>query len=156
MLPGGGEAGQRPLAPLGPQVASGVLGVVVRDDGRVGHLLEGVLAGLAAFELHQIENLVLAVEQEVMEADEDLGPLGEAAVGPRLLRLARLGYGLAHVRRRAAGDLADELAGGRRLDDERRERRLQMIEARGEMGDPLAAEPGAQGLGGNRIQNFYA
>ena len=52
------------------------MGVVARLDGRVEHLFEGMPARFAGLELNQVEDLLAAFDQQIVEAQEDVGALG--------------------------------------------------------------------------------
>src|SRR5205814_253664 len=60
--------------------------VVAGDDRGVEHLFQGVRASLTGLELHEVEHLALAVEQEIVEPEEDAGPLTKTPPRPRPLR----------------------------------------------------------------------
>ncbi len=45
--------------------------VVARDDRAIEHLFERVAAGLAGFELDEVEHFGLALEHEVVKAEKD-------------------------------------------------------------------------------------
>lgn len=81
----------------------------------VQDLLEGVPAGLAVLELDQVEHFVLAVEDEIREAEQHLGPVGGGPPRPVALRSPRGVRGGRHVLGRAARDLPEEAAGRRHL-----------------------------------------
>ena len=83
-------------------------GVEAGDDRRVEHLFEGVLARLAGLELDEVEDLLLAVEEEVMEAQENLRPLGERPHRPILLGESQPRLGEDDVLRRRAWQRADQ------------------------------------------------
>ena len=115
-------------------------GVVAGHDRGIGDLFEGVLARLAALELDEIEDLVLALEDQVVEAQEDLRPLGERAHRPILLREAQARLGEDDILRRRAREGADQgLVEGRadldgvspaRSDDQAGERRQPVEDSR--------------------------
>ena len=77
-----GEEGQGALARFGAQMTPGGAGRVAAADGRIEHLLEGVAARFAAFELDEVEQLFLAIEDEVVQAHEDAPPLGDRGLAP--------------------------------------------------------------------------
>ena len=63
-------------------------GVVARHDRAVGHLLVGVRAGLARLELHEVEQLALPVEHEVVHPQQHRGALLDRGGGPASLGAA--------------------------------------------------------------------
>jgi hypothetical protein len=82
MLPGFGQ--QRQSAPLTArsEMPLTMVRVVAGDDRRVDHFFQGVLARLAGLDLHEIEHLALAVEQKIVESEEDAGPSSKAQPRP--------------------------------------------------------------------------
>ena len=67
------------------QVRRGAPPVVACGDGAVADLLVRVRAGLARLELDEVEQLALAVEDEVVEAQEHGGALAHRRCGPSAL-----------------------------------------------------------------------
>jgi hypothetical protein len=59
---------------------------VPRDDRAVAHLLVGVQPGLARLELHEVEQLRLPVEHEVVHPQQHRGALLDRDAGPPALR----------------------------------------------------------------------
>jgi hypothetical protein len=47
------------------------------DNGCVENFFEGMAAGLAGFELDQVQNLVLSAKEEIVEAHEYFRALGK-------------------------------------------------------------------------------
>ena len=94
-----------PDPPLRAEVLERGAGVVARRHRDVHDLLEGVLAGLARLPLDQVEDLVLAVEHQVVEVKQDLPPQLERDAGPGLLRRSgdvdRVGHVVGRRQRRA-------------------------------------------------------
>jgi hypothetical protein len=84
-----------------------VVGVVPGNDGRVDHLFQGVRARLPGLDLHEIEHLALAVEQEIVETVEDPGPLTKAPPRPRSLGNASAIDGRSNVLDGAPGHVAE-------------------------------------------------
>ena len=70
------------------QQGGAATGVVPRHDGAVGHLLVGVRAGLARLELHEVEQLGLPVEHEVVHPQQHRGALLDRGRGPPALGAA--------------------------------------------------------------------
>lgn len=66
----------------GLEVGDGLAPVVAGGDGDGLHLLVGVQAGLAGLQLDEVEDLGLAAEDEVVEAQQDGGPLPYGDGGP--------------------------------------------------------------------------
>ena len=79
-----GQHGEEAHAPLGAEVTFGRAAVVAGRQRDVGRLVEGVLAGLARLPHDQVDDLVLAVEHEVVQPQGSLGPLTDGRPGPRL------------------------------------------------------------------------
>ena len=100
--------GRAPLRLWGARISGRMDGVEAGDDRGVEDLFEGVLPGLPGLELDEIEDLLLAVEQPVVEAQEDLRPLGERSHRPILLGEAQARLGEDDVLRRRARQGADE------------------------------------------------
>ena len=71
--------------PLGPQVAGGLAPVVPGGDGDGLHLLVGVQPGLAGLQLDEVEDLGLALQHQVVEAEQHGGPLAGPGSAPRRL-----------------------------------------------------------------------
>ncbi len=94
-------------------MALGRIGVVAGHDRGVEDLLEGVPSGLPRLELDDVEQLVLAGEDEIVEAQQDLPPGGEARLAPLLLGGARTGDGERDIGRCTAGCRGQGGAGGR-------------------------------------------
>ena len=71
VFPGLGQDRQRGLAATRAKEACRVIGVIARVDGDVEDLFDRVASRLAAFDLHEVEQLLLAVEHQVVVAEED-------------------------------------------------------------------------------------
>ena len=80
--------GSAPLRRRGRNIRRAWKRVIAGDDGGVENLLERMPAGLAGLQLDQVENLVLAVQQEIVEAQEYAGAIGEGSRRPGGLRAA--------------------------------------------------------------------
>ena len=118
ILPGLGQAREGPGAAVGPQEARGGPGVVAAHLRDVDDLLEGVPAGLAVFQLDQIEHRVLPGEQERREAQQHLRPLRGGQPAPVPLRPARGLRGRRDVVRGSARDMPEYGPGRWHLDRE--------------------------------------
>ena len=81
----GQQRDQAPASP-GPQQRRGGPGVVPSDHRRLHDLAEGVPPGLAALQLDQVKDLGLALEQQVVKAQQDLGAPMHRGGRPRRLR----------------------------------------------------------------------
>ena len=81
-----GQQRERPEPPSRPQVAGGAAAVVPAHHRRVGHLLERVHPGLAGLELDQVEQLVLPLQHQVVEAQHDPLAVLDRQPGPGPLR----------------------------------------------------------------------
>jgi hypothetical protein len=92
--------------------------VVAAAQGDVEDLLERVAAGLAALQLDEVEDLLLAVEHQVVQAHEDGGPVRDGRLRPGALCSPGALEGQSHVLGRAAGHRSDGLAGEGGFDDE--------------------------------------
>jgi len=75
-----------------------------------------VAARLAALQLKHVEQLILATQHQVVEAQQDLPPAGVVALTPGLLRGPRPLDGQVQVLGPAARDRPQHVAGGRVLD----------------------------------------
>jgi hypothetical protein len=73
-------------------------------------------AGLAGLPLDQVEDLLAAVEDGVVQLEEGRDPFAHGQRGPGLLRLPGLGVGDLDVLGRGDGQLGEWLAGERRDD----------------------------------------
>ena len=111
-----GQPGDDAELALGVEVLVGGAGVVARGERDVHGLVEGVLAGLAGLPHDQVDDLVLAVEHEVVQAQQDPGPLVERGARPG--RLGALGPGerLGDVVVGRLRDVRERLAVERRAD----------------------------------------
>ena len=78
-----GQAGDDAEASVGGQVPGRGAGVVAGGERDVQRLVEGVLAGLARLPHDQVEDLVLPVEHQVVQAQQGGGALRRAASAPR-------------------------------------------------------------------------
>jgi hypothetical protein len=78
-----------------------------------------VAARLAGLELHEVERLLLAIEEAVVEAQENRPPLAGGQSAPGLLGKAGAPRRFPHVVALHARQPADRLAGERRVHDGR-------------------------------------
>ena len=100
VLPGLRQQGQSASLPPRSEERGRCAPVVPRDVRRLEDLLEGVLAGLSPLELNQVESNVPVIEEEIVEAQEDLGSrpqrppspggLGDAGAANRLADVLRI------------------------------------------------------------------
>ncbi len=110
-----GERGHGTRVPLRPEVGGCLTAVMAGRDGYGLHLLVGVQPGLAGLQLDEVEDLGLAFEQQVVEAEQDGGALPYGNLCPdRLGRAGRL-EGPLHVLGRGFGQVGQLLAGERRV-----------------------------------------
>jgi hypothetical protein len=93
--------------------------VLAEVGGDVGHdehfVSEGLVLGLAALEREEVDDLVRPLDDRVLVAADLVAALLDREGAPRLLRRARPGHGGADLGFAHDGDLADELARGRRV-----------------------------------------
>ena len=73
------------LAPTRAQEACRVIGVIARVDGDVEDLFDRVASRLATLDLHEVEQFLLAIEHQVVVAEEDRPAILERSLGPRRL-----------------------------------------------------------------------
>ncbi len=107
-----GERGDGAGVPLGPQIGGGLAAVVAGRDRDGLHLLVRVQAGLAGLQLDEVEHLGLPLQHQVVEAEQDGGPLPHRGPLPHGLRgtggleglLYVLGGGLGQVGQLVAGE----------------------------------------------------
>src|SRR4051812_6408880 len=125
-------------------------GVVARDDCRVDDLLQRVLARLASLELHDVEHLGLAVEQEIVETENDPRPLAKAPLRPRRLSSAGALNGSPNVISGALGYLAEHVATERGV---YRDDIPPTLASRALTGQPIEQRPadGRRGSGGHHL-----
>ena len=106
-----GRAGQdreRALATDRPQVLRRAVGVIASRHRDVRHLFEGADPGLAGLGLGDVEELLLAVEHEVVVGEHDVAALDQRATGPRSLGDASSVHGLDDVVGGAGRHLSDQ------------------------------------------------
>ena len=108
------SSGTRPARRAGASVRRARPAVVARVERDVHDLLEGVPAGLAVLQLDEVEHLVLPGQHEVVQPEQDGGPVGDAASGPAWLGGAGRGERAAHVLDGGDRQVRDRLAGERR------------------------------------------
>ncbi len=106
-----GEGRHGARVTLGAQVRGGLAAVVPGGDGDGLDLLVGVQAGLAGLQLDEVEDLGLACEDQVVEAEQDGGALPYRSAGPDGLRGAGPLEGAGHVLGRRLGQVGQLLAG---------------------------------------------
>lgn len=109
------ERGHGARVPLRLQIGGGLTAVVAGRDGYGLHLLVGVQAGLAGLQLDEVEDLGLAFEHQVVEAEQDGGPLPYGDLCPDRLGLPGRLERLLHVLGRGFGQVGQLLAGERRV-----------------------------------------
>ena len=80
-----GQPGHGPQPALGVEVVVRRTGVVAGGQRDVQRLVERVLARLARLPADQVDDLVLAVEHQVVQAEQDLRAVLERRLRPRLL-----------------------------------------------------------------------
>ena len=110
---GTGQHREHAADALGVEVLVRGAGVVARGEGEVGDLEVGVLAGLARLPDHEVDELDLAVEQQVVEAQQRGGAVVDRRRGPGHLRLAGAGEGRGHVGRARLRDVRQRRAADR-------------------------------------------
>lgn len=99
--------------PLGAQVGGGLAAVVPGGDGDGLDLLVGVQTGLAGLQLDEVEDLGLAREDQVVEAQQDGGALPYRHPCPHGLGGAGPLEGRGHVLGCRLGQVGQLLAGER-------------------------------------------
>ncbi len=138
-----GEQRQRAVAALGLELLVEPTGVEASRQGDVRDLVEGVRAALARLDLDQVEQLVLVLEHEVVQAKERLLALTQRRLGPRLLGRTSGSECRLDVVDARDRDLGDGLA------VERRDRRTRLArggpDQRGELGNPLRGDERRRG-----------
>lgn len=77
-----GEGGDDPGVAPRLEVRAGLAPVVAGGDGDGLHLLVGVQPGLAGLQLDEVEDLGLALKDQVVEAEQDGGPGPDRCRGP--------------------------------------------------------------------------
>ena len=146
MLPGGRQQRQRPTAPAGAQVALGGVGVVAGNDGGVEDLLEGMPPGLAGLELDQVQELLLAGQDQVVVAQQNGSSLRKARRRPSLLGGPGVLNGQRHIGLGAARHDPEQPAREGLLD-------LQVLALAldshppGQVGHPLGRDPAGGNVG---------
>jgi hypothetical protein len=116
-------------------------GVIPRHDGGVEDLFEGVAAGLSGLELDHVQERVLALQHQVVEAEQDPLALGEVRLPPALLRPARPLDRQLDIVVGAARDGAEQPAVGRILDLERLVLAIPPRDAVGQLLEPPGIDP---------------
>ena len=111
---GAREHREHPADAVGVEVLVRGTGVVARGQREVGDLEVGVLAGLARLPHDEVDELVLPVEQEVVQAQEGGGALVDRRRGPSGLGVARPHERLGHVGRSRLGDVRERGSADRR------------------------------------------
>ena len=101
---------------MGSQQCFCAPGVVTGHHGGVENLLKRVEPGFAAFQLNQIQDLILAFEQEIVKTKEDARSLPERHVLPAALRCSRAGYGEFHIVFIGGRKITEHFAGERHFD----------------------------------------
>ncbi len=152
MLPGDGETRDRASSPPRLQVFPAVQGIVAGHDGGVRDLLVRVCSRLARLQLHEVQNLVTLLEEQVVKAQKGLRPLVEGGRRPPGLcvsgaKRGRPNVGRHGVRHPSQGVSAEgDLDGNRlaRLTD-RREAGADPLENRRVHGPP-SPDPALGGL----------
>jgi hypothetical protein len=109
VLPRRRQEGKRSAPALRPQVVLGRARVVASDHGRVHDLLERVTASLARLELEHVEQVVLAVEDQLVEPQQHLPAGRKVRLPPRRLRFARAPHGRLDVIAGALGHGGQQL-----------------------------------------------
>ena len=125
-----GEQWVGPPDAFGRQVGGPRATVVARDQGDVGDLLEGLQAGLARLQLHEVQELDLPVQDKVVDAQDDRGPLRDRQPRPGPLGAARVVDGHLHVGPGRQRQLVQDGSG-----------------QRGDAGSHLGSRPGHQTTG---------
>ncbi len=110
-----GEGRDDAGVPLGAQVRGGLAAVVPGGDRDGLDLLVGVEAGLAGLQLDQVEHLGLALEHQVVEAEQDGRALPHRGAGPGDLGGAGALERGDHVLGGGLGQVGQLLAGERRV-----------------------------------------
>src|SRR3546814_16601035 len=93
-----GQPGDGTAHPVRREVAASVTGIVTRDGRHLQDLLPGAEPGLAHLPLDQVEDLPLALDEQVMEAEHHVGPSSPrnavpGSLGPPGPRACRLPIG---------------------------------------------------------------
>ena len=132
-----GQGGDHAQTALAVEVPVGRARVVAGGQRDVQRLVEGVLAGLAGLPHDQVDDLVLAVEHQVVEPQQRLGPLVERRPRPGDLRASGAAEGLGDVVVARLRHVGERLAGQRRGHHHRLPRRR---------GDALGQSGGVLGL----------
>ena len=136
-----GQPGYDAELALGVEVVVRGPRVVAGGQRDVQRLVEGVLACLARLPADQVDDLVLAIEHQVVQAQQDLRTLLESRPRPRLLGAPRPRERVTDVRLARLRDHRQRLAGDRGV---RRDRRP----CRGE--DPVGQRPRVRRVQGVR------
>ena len=110
-----GEGRHGTGVPLGTQIRRRFAAVVACRHGDGLHLLVGVQARLAGLQLDEVEDLGLALQHEVVEAQQYGGPLPHRHLGPHALRGTGRPERPRHVLGRGLGQVGELLPGERRV-----------------------------------------
>ncbi len=110
------RAGKSAADAAGVEVLVGGAPVVAGGQRDVERLVEGVLAGLARLPDDQVDDLLLAVEHEVVQPQERRGPHVDRRTGPLLLGASRAAERLVDVRLGRLRDVRERLVAERRAD----------------------------------------
>ncbi|OPZ56304.1 MAG: hypothetical protein BWY91_00449 [bacterium ADurb.BinA028] len=102
-----------PPRSLAGQIAAAGPGVVPRHEGDVGDLLEGLQPSLPGLQLHEVEQLHLTIQHEVVDPHDDASAVLDRQSRPRPLRTARMVDGHLDVGPRRARQLIESLPGHR-------------------------------------------
>ena len=109
-----GQQRQRAVAAPRLELLLEPAGIEARRQGDVRDLVERVRAALARLDLDQVEQLVLVLEHQVMQAQQRLLALAQRGLGPGLLRRTSRREGRVDVVDARDRDLGDRLTGQRR------------------------------------------
>jgi hypothetical protein len=114
-----------------------------------------VRARLPGLDLHEVEHLALAVEQEIVETEEDPGPLTKAPPRPRSLGNASAADGSPNVLDGAPGYVAEYVPAERGVD--RNDVPPRLI-SRAPTGEPIERRlaDGPRGSGGHHLLHIRA
>jgi hypothetical protein len=107
------QHGERAGVAAGPQVTRRGAAVVAGRRGDGLHLLVGGQPRLAGFELDEVEDLVLAAQQQVVAAQQHRGAVAHRARGPVALGRAGAVEGGGDVLRVRLGEFGEPLTGQR-------------------------------------------
>ena len=123
----------------GVEALVGRTGVVASSQRECATSTVRVLAGLARLQHDEVDDLVLTVEHQVVQAQEHGGAVVEGGARPGGLRAASAGEGLGDVGEARLGDVRERRAADRRGDRNGLTGRAD--DAPGEAGDVLRSRP---------------